>query len=61
MKLIQSMNPTRFLLFPLILLVLAGCAARTAPLTGMTADQLMERGNAALQNRKWTDAIEVFE
>jgi outer membrane protein assembly factor BamD len=61
MKSKQSMIPIRLVLLLVAPLILADCAARTVPLTGMSADQLMERGNAALQNRKWTDAIEAFE
>jgi outer membrane protein assembly factor BamD len=39
----------------------AGCGARQAPLTNLTAEQLFERAQTELNERNWTDAIAAFD
>jgi outer membrane protein assembly factor BamD (BamD/ComL family) len=39
----------------------AACATRGTGLENLTAEQLLERGVARLNDRKWSDAIMAFE
>ena len=55
------MTKTRSTLFVIMLLAgVAGCAARQ-PQVQLPPDQLFERGQGELSERKWTEAIATFE
>jgi outer membrane protein assembly factor BamD len=56
------MTKTRSLFVVLALVTAsAGCAARSQPIQQLSPDQLFERGQTLLNDRKWTDAIAAFE
>ena len=40
---------------------LGACGARQVPLVNLSPEQLYERGQTALNDRKWTEAIEAFD
>jgi outer membrane protein assembly factor BamD len=56
------MIKTRSLVFVFVVMAAsAGCAARSQPLQGLSPEQLLERGQTLLNDRKWTESIAAFE
>lgn len=51
----------RRFLVPVFVFGLTACASRPATVEQVAPDTLFERANNALQERKWTDAVTLFE